>query len=178
MTKRDWKFMAGTAALGVLVLGTVKLAFAIAGGAFNVPISAVNAGGGTSTNGGLVLISGIGAPGSAMSGGGFTLTPGPLASAAGARLTAEAAHAYPTPYMPSRGHDKITFSELPARVTIRIYTLTGALVNTLEKNDSTDSLIWRPVTNSQGSALASGVYLFVVAPPSGRAKKGKLMIIK
>ncbi|MBI5241050.1 MAG: hypothetical protein HY926_11305 [Elusimicrobia bacterium] len=114
----------------------------------------------------------------AMSGGGLQLWPGVVAAVRGAAIDASAAHAFPSPFMPSQGHTKITFSSLPPNVVIRIYTLSGHLVKTLSKSDPSDRLDWNPVANDQGTPLASGVYQFIVTQPGLSKKKGRLMIIK
>lgn len=113
-----------------------------------------------------------------MTGGTLSLTPGVLGAAVAARADLETAHAFPTPFRPSRGHDRITFRGLTTNAVIRVYTLTGQLVRTLSKSDgSTQDLSWHPVTDAQGRNAASGVYLYVVDGDSGR-KTGKLMIIR
>jgi hypothetical protein len=113
-----------------------------------------------------------------MSGGGLLLWPGVLAAVKTSAADTSFSHPFPTPFMPSQGHDRITFSSLPAEVVIRIYTLSGHLVKTFTKSDSSDRIVWMPVANEQGSTLASGVYLFVIKQPGVSEKKGKLMIIR
>lgn len=113
-----------------------------------------------------------------MTGGTLSLTPGVLGAAVLARPNLEAAHAYPIPFRPSRGHDRITFRGLTVNATIRVYTLSGRLVRTLSKSDgATQDLVWYPVTDAQGRSVASGVYVYAVEGDSGR-KTGKLMIIR
>ncbi len=169
---------AGAATLTLLALSIPRLASAISGGTFNIPVSAVSSGGVRSTGGALVNYSAIGGYGTVMTGGTLTMLPGTLSSVKAARLNLDAAHAYPTPYMPSKGHDRITFTDLPPLVSIKVFALSGRLVKSLEKNDSTDKLIWMPVANDQGSALASGVYLFSLSQPGKPKRQGKIMIIR
>ncbi len=154
------------------------LVSAIAGGTFAITSSAVVSGGGRSTGGQFTNVSAVGGHGTVMSGGAYTLYPGALASVRTASLNADRAHAYPTPFMPSKGHDRITFTRLPAKAHIQVYTVGGRLVKSLSKDDTTDSLIWKPVANEQGAALASGVYLFAVTQPGIKIKRGRLMIVK
>ncbi|MBI4063395.1 MAG: T9SS type A sorting domain-containing protein [Elusimicrobia bacterium] len=90
----------------------------------------------------------------------------------------KSAHAFPMPFKPSLGHNKITFRGLTARVKIKIYTLSGELVKELEKdNASSQDLVWSPVTNWRGEALASGIYLYVIKTDNDK-KTGKLFIIR
>lgn len=113
-----------------------------------------------------------------MTGGTLNLTPGVLGAAVAARPDLETAHAFPTPFRPSRGHDRITFRGLTTNAVIRVYSLSGQLVRTLSKADgATQDLSWHPVTDAQGRTVASGVYVYVVEGDSGR-KTGKLMIIR
>lgn len=176
--RRRLALAAAAAALTLLALAGPRLASAISGGTLNLPVAAVVAGGLRSTGGSLVNYSAIGGYGQAMTGGTLTMIPGPLAAARAARLNLDGAHAYPTPFMPSRGHTKITFTSLPARATIQVFTISGRLAKTLVKDDSTDSLVWSPVANEQGSPLASGVYVFTIVQSGGTRRSGKLMIIR
>ena len=127
---------------------------------------------------GMKLIYTVGKLSEIMSGGGLKLWPGVVAAVRAAAADTSFAHPFPTPFMPSQGHDRITFSSLPPEVTIKIYTLSGHLVKTLKKSDPSDRLVWMPVANDQGSTLASGVYLFIVKQTGADEKKGKLMIIR
>jgi hypothetical protein len=87
------------------------------------------------------------------------------------------AHAYPVPYKPAAGHSGITFTALTGQVTIKIYTLSGELVKTLSKDDSSNSIAWN-VANDKGEGVASGVYLYVMESSQSGKKIGKLMVIK
>jgi|GEM_PF-3029580 len=132
------------------------------------------------TKAGMQLVSTMGKFNAPMAGGTLKLWPGVLAAVAVAAIDTSYAHAFPTPFVPSQGHTKITFSDLPPDVTIKVYTLSGHLVKTFTKSDSSDRLTWSPVANEQGSSLASGVYLFIVTQTGGGSsqKKGKIMIIR
>jgi hypothetical protein len=160
-----------------------------AGGNLCLAETAVNAGGSCmkdtahpdptcSSTLGLKLVSAIGRFSTPMSGGALKLWPGVIAAVIPAAVDVSAAHAFPTPFMPSQGHTNITFSALPADVTIKIFTVSGHLVKTLTKSDPSDRLVWSPVANEQGSNLASGVYIFIVTASGGGQKKGKIMIIR
>jgi|GEM_PF-3455962 len=86
------------------------------------------------------------------------------------------AYAYPVPFIPSRGDTDITFTNISPLCTIRIYTLNGELVRTIEHTSGKTSYSW-DVTNDRGDRLGSGVYLYLI--DSNRSKKkGKLIIIR
>jgi hypothetical protein len=76
-----------------------------------------------------------------------------------------------------RGDRVIQFRNLPRECTIRIYTITGELVQTLRKNDSTNYLSW-DVLSSESSRLGYGVYIYHVETPAGGSKIGRLALIK
>ncbi len=84
---------------------------------------------------------------------------------------------YPT----GRGTRKIDFINLPAKCTIRIYTVTGALVKTLYKDDSNlyngGSASWNLVSED-GMDIAYGVYIFHVDAPGIGEYIGKFAVIK
>lgn len=139
-----------------------------------------SAGVSTVTGGTIILTQSIGLPSvTAMGGGGLTLSPGVIGSVPTASPDFSFAHAFPTPFEPSKkGHDRITFRGLPVKAVIKVYTVTGQLVNTLTKNDPFSAdYIWKPVTNASGRNLASGVYFYQITGDNGRAS-GKLMVIR
>lgn len=78
-----------------------------------------------------------------------------------------------------RGERKIDFINLPAKCVVRIYTITGALVKTLEKDSPMDdgSLSWNLVTED-GMDIAYGVYIYHVDAPGVGEHIGKFAVIK
>lgn len=78
-----------------------------------------------------------------------------------------------------RGERKIEFINLPAVCTVRIYTITGALIKTLYKESSNldGSLFWDLVTED-GMDAAYGVYLYHVDAPGIGEHIGKFALIK
>jgi hypothetical protein len=78
-----------------------------------------------------------------------------------------------------RGERRIEFINLPAKCTLRIYTVAGALVKTLQKDgDSSDgSLYWNLLTED-GMDIAYGVYLYHVDAPGIGQQIGKFAVIK
>lgn len=83
----------------------------------------------------------------------------------------------PTNRVDFRGDRVIQFRNLPVECTIRIYTITGELVRTLQKNDTNSYLNWDVLT-SESARVAYGVYIFQVETPAGGSKIGRLAIIK
>ncbi len=86
------------------------------------------------------------------------------------------AHAFPVPFVPSKGDSSITFTDLSAEATIRIYSQSGSLVQTLNAAGGNGLYAWDTRT-SDGNDLASGVYVFVISS-SVDEKKGKLVIVR
>ena len=86
------------------------------------------------------------------------------------------AYAYPVPFIPSRGDTDITFTNISPVCTIKIYTLNGELVRTIEHTSGATSYSW-DVTNGRGDRLGSGVYLYLIKNNRSK-KKGKLIIIR
>lgn len=152
-----------------------------AGGGFEVPSSGMTGAGGVEMAGGSFRAAGSmgGAGAVSMSGGGFKFAPGILAAQRPAQDDLNAAHAFPVPFIPHLGHSHITFTRLTAKVTIRIFTISGELVKTIIKDSgASDEVAWNPVTNDDGQPVASGVYLFHVESTDGKTRLGKLMVIK
>ena len=94
-----------------------------------------------------------------------------------------ATYAFPVPWTPydfdsaryGTLADGITFAQLPSRGTIRIYTISGELVKTLDFSSGELTLRWDG-TNDFGQRVASGVYLWQIAADENK-KSGKLMIV-
>ena len=77
----------------------------------------------------------------------------------------------------NRGDREIQFRNLPKLCTIRIYTITGELVDTIEKDDFTSMASW-DLLSSEGMRIAYGVYIYHVDIPEVGEKIGKFAIIK
>ena len=78
-----------------------------------------------------------------------------------------------------RGERKIYFINLPPKCTIRIYTVRGYLVDTIEHNTSAEigQEPWNLLTKD-GLDIAYGVYIFHVDAPGIGEKIGKFAVIK
>ena len=78
-----------------------------------------------------------------------------------------------------RGERRIDFINLPAECTVRIYTVSGALVKTLYKNSTPidGSLTWNLVSED-GMDVAYGLYIYHVDAPGVGEKIGKFALIK
>lgn len=88
----------------------------------------------------------------------------------------DSAYAYPVPFVPARGHSAINFSNLTDGAMVKIYTIMGEVVKELTAPMGATSVQW-DVRNGQGSAVASGVYLYQIKNDRFE-KRGKLMIIR
>ena len=65
---------------------------------------------------------------------------------------------------------------LPKQCTIRIFSYSGQLINTIEHNRDTFGKPWYQITRNN-QVLASGVYFFVVEDPNGARSHGKFVVI-
>lgn len=86
------------------------------------------------------------------------------------------AHPYPNPFVPSEGHTTITFTNLATSCTIKIFTVSGQLVKTIQENDGDGQNVWN-VENDSNEQLRSGIYLYVIRS-SNDTKTGKLVVIR
>lgn len=77
----------------------------------------------------------------------------------------------------SRGENQLQFRNLPPRCTIRIYTMVGELITTIEKNDNSSIARWN-VLSYEGQRLAYGVYIYHVDAPGIGEKIGRIALIK
>ncbi|RJP61917.1 MAG: hypothetical protein C4539_19060 [Ignavibacteriales bacterium] len=78
-----------------------------------------------------------------------------------------------------RGERRIDFIHLPMQCTIRIYTLTGALLKTLEKTTGAEdgTVSWNLVTED-GMDVSFGLYIYQVDAPGVGDYIGKFTVIK
>jgi len=91
------------------------------------------------------------------------------------------AYAFPVPYSPNENpnHKNIIFADLATKCTIKIFTITGELVQEFEydANSAPKPYYEWDVKNKDGVPVASGVYFYLIESPKDR-KLGKLMIIR
>ncbi|GMQ81892.1 MAG: hypothetical protein BMS9Abin05_1329 [Rhodothermia bacterium] len=78
-----------------------------------------------------------------------------------------------------RGERRLFFMNLPSEATVRIYTITGQLVQTLYHNSTRDDgqLAWDLVTKD-GMNIAYGIYLYHVEAPGIGERVGRFAVIK
>ena len=74
---------------------------------------------------------------------------------------------------------KIWFMNLPARCTVKVFTVAGDLVKTMHHDDPLDGKLAWDVLSDYERAIATGLYVYVVENlDSGEVQRGKLVIIK
>ena len=76
-----------------------------------------------------------------------------------------------------RDVDVIQFVNIPSPCAIRIYTIRGDLVKTINHNDGSGIASWNQVTD-YGQYVESGIYIYHVETPDGKKKIGKFAIIR
>lgn len=85
--------------------------------------------------------------------------------------------AYPSPFRPDLGHDRIIFDFLTAGARVKIFDLAGHLVTELSDDDGDGRIDWVGVTNQSGEKIASGVYYYVAT--AGRSTRtGRLAVVR
>lgn len=72
---------------------------------------------------------------------------------------------------------KIYFMNLPKKCTVRIYTIAGDLVRTMEHNDVTFGALGWDLTGEAGVQVASGIYIYHVDAPDYGEKIGKFAVL-
>ncbi|MBI4421856.1 MAG: hypothetical protein HY560_13615, partial [Gemmatimonadetes bacterium] len=93
-------------------------------------------------------------------------------------------HTVPDPYYVTTSLEATTntkilkFVNLPAKAVIRIYSVSGILVQVLEHNDVTygGEETWN-LRSRNNQFVASGVYFYHVESPSGRSKIGRFTVV-
>jgi hypothetical protein len=93
-------------------------------------------------------------------------------------------HTVPDPYYVSNALETtannkvLEFVNLPAQCIVRIYSVSGVLVNALTHNDPTGGglLTWN-LRNRNNQFVASGVYFYHVETPDGKSKVGRFTVV-
>lgn len=89
------------------------------------------------------------------------------------------AHVFPNPCKVYEGNKYITFIYLTSDAVIKIYTIAGELVRTLNKSGTanlTNRMAW-DLKNNEGETVASGIYIYLIKY-RGMVKKGKIVLIR
>jgi len=76
-----------------------------------------------------------------------------------------------------RDDRRLEFRNLPKQCTIRIYTIVGELVDTIEKNDNTNFATW-DLLSFESQEIAYGVYIYHIDAPRIGTKIGRFAVIK
>ncbi|MNC95672.1 hypothetical protein D3C83_128470 [compost metagenome] len=89
----------------------------------------------------------------------------------------------PNPYRGSEPWDepttgRVQFFNLPSKVKVRVFTMSGDLVRELDHDDPlSGNLTWN-LKNADGRDVASGIYLFHVLSQAGFEQKGHFVVIR
>jgi hypothetical protein len=85
----------------------------------------------------------------------------------------------PNLFRSGRGERRIYFIHLPRRCTIRVFTVSGALVTTIEHDAAIDNgqESWNLVSKD-GMDISYGIYVYHVEAPGVGEKIGKFAVIK
>jgi hypothetical protein len=110
---------------------------------------------------------------------GSTLNPATTTAANMKRI-----HTVPDPYYvtnsleASANQKVLNFVNLPAQAIVRIYSVSGVLVNVLTHDDPTGGglLTWN-LRNRNNQFVASGVYFYHVEAPDGQTKVGRFTVV-
>ena len=73
--------------------------------------------------------------------------------------------------------DQVRFTNMPPQATIRVFTLNGTLITTLEKNSSDKHFPW-DLTTEEGLPIASGMYIIHVDVPGVGERVLKFGVVK
>ncbi|MBO8131305.1 MAG: hypothetical protein H0Z29_07300 [Candidatus Marinimicrobia bacterium] len=115
----------------------------------------------------------------------FSTTAPVLSNIDSAKKAVEKINVFPNPYyaynaLSDNMYDNyVTFTHLPAKATIRIFTLSGIEVRKLEKNDPSSQFLRWDLKNEKGLPVASGLYIaYIDLPDLNKHKILKFFIIQ
>lgn len=84
---------------------------------------------------------------------------------------------YPNPVLKDLWFEGMRFANLTRTATIRIFTVSGQLVTTLEETDGDGGYTWN-MAGSNGERIAPGVYLYHVTAPDVEDFLGKFAVLE
>ena len=87
-----------------------------------------------------------------------------------------AVNAYPNPFNPGINTQGMIFENMVSNSVIKIYTMTGELIRTIQETDGNGREAWDG-TNTAGRTVASGVYI-VYFNSGSETKKIKIAVEK
>ncbi|UCE18759.1 MAG: hypothetical protein JSV84_18280 [Gemmatimonadota bacterium] len=85
---------------------------------------------------------------------------------------------FPNPFLPSQGHTKVTFFQLPDDPMLRIYTVSGEMIAELYPQPDSPNLIFWNAENQSGEKVGSGIYVVMLIAPGIDPRIGKLAIVR
>ena len=108
----------------------------------------------------------------------------PTYALADAQADIEKINVFPNPYYGFNIVERttfnryVTFSHLPQKATIRVFSLAGIQVQAIEKDDATQFATWN-LQNQDGLPVASGVYIvYIDLPALGKTKTIKIALVR
>ncbi|CUS79320.1 hypothetical protein JGI20_00595 [Candidatus Kryptobacter tengchongensis] len=113
----------------------------------------------------------------------ITAPSAPTYSVETAKSDLEKVNAFPNPYFGASPLEKeiteafITFTRLPNKCTIRIFTVAGDLIRTIQKDDDSPYARW-DLRNEAGVPVASGIYIVHVDVPGVGSKILKVVVFQ
>ncbi|MBI5744283.1 MAG: T9SS type A sorting domain-containing protein [Elusimicrobia bacterium] len=111
-----------------------------------------------------------------VSGGRYSVNWGIVNSWRPPQANVSTAHVYPNPCSLRDNCNGVTFTRLTLHTDIKIYTISGEKVRTIEKNSNIDSTGWDLRTDG-GETVSSGLYLYVIKG-EGSVKQGKIIVVR
>ena len=114
--------------------------------------------------------------GTLLQGARYTVNLGVLNSWRPPQADVSGGHVYPNPCNMRDNCTGVTFTRLTLKATIRIYTISGEYLNTIEKDSNIDSVGWNLRTAS-GKYIVSGLYIYFIEG-AGTTKQGKMIVIR
>ncbi|MBX7151266.1 S8 family serine peptidase [bacterium] len=83
---------------------------------------------------------------------------------------------YPNPYRPDEAPQGMMFANLTPTATIKIYSLNGVYINTLEETDQDGGVLW-DLKDRSGNKVPSGIYYYIVESEKQK-KRGKFAVVR
>jgi hypothetical protein len=83
---------------------------------------------------------------------------------------------YPNPFNPAKAADNsLKFENVPPNAELRVFTVSGELVRKVTAAQG--RLVWDG-KNENGAEVVPGIYIYLIKPPEGETKHGKIFLVR
>ena len=74
--------------------------------------------------------------------------------------------------------NRLRFTHLPQKCSIKIFTISGELVDEINHDEEIDGNVYWDLKNASGKKVAPGLYIYIIQTDNGKSLTGKFAVIR